>query len=88
VNNSEDSDNCFFQVADSSGSTEIFILWYLFGGRPLGGIAAGDRPPSATTRLLWTSQLSLLREAVASHLQVTIYHDDSSSFARTVQLGG
>lgn len=77
-----------FQVLETSGLTETFILWWLLSGMPIGSIEPGDRPPSATVRLLWTTQLSLLRDALVSKTSVTIYHGDTSSFVRTVQLGG
>jgi hypothetical protein len=70
------SDLATFQIA-TAGTTETFLLWWL-GSSP--------DPPTTTQRLLWTTELSLLRDALTNKLTVTITHDDTSGKIVNVQL--
>lgn len=61
------SDLASFQVA-IGGTVESFILWW-------SGSTRGD--PTTTQRLLWTSELSLLRDALIHNLTVSVTIDDT-----------
>jgi len=58
--------------------SDFFILWWNLTER---------LPPTPTDWVLRSMQVSLLREAVASKLIVTIEHDDNSPFVLYVRLG-
>lgn len=61
------SDLASFQVA-TGGTTESFILW---SSRS----TSGD--PTTTQRLLWTWELSLLRDALTHNLTVSVAVNDT-----------
>ena len=72
----------FTTLENASGGTETFILWFAPGG-------GSGIPPDLTafTRVAHSMWLSILREALASNLAVTIVHPSSSSVVNAVQLG-
>jgi hypothetical protein len=65
----------FTQLVDAAGQTETFILWFA--------------PPeiSAFERIMHTTWVSLLREALVNGLPVTVIHPDGNGRLSTVQLG-
>ena len=73
------------QVLDDLGGTtiqvnattkETFILW-----------SAQSSEPPVRIRVMQSNWVSLLRQAIASNLEVTIGHAENSAIATSVQLG-
>jgi len=58
----------------TAATTETLLLW-----------TAAEHPVQA--RVVQSNWVSLLRQAMASNLQVTIAHGDGSALATSVQLG-
>jgi hypothetical protein len=78
VNNSVGSDYAFFSVAVEGGrGVEYFYLWSTVGLQ---------ESPTVTQRLLWTTQLALLRDALTNKLPVLIVHDDTSAFVQVLAI--
>ncbi len=63
--------------ASAPGVTEVFFVWFT---------AAERFVPTGPQWLQRAMQVSLLREALTSGKNVTIFHDDASSFINSVQL--
>ncbi len=79
VNNAEGVDFALFSVAPAGGGTEaLFVIWFT---------ATLRETPSVTQRLLWTSQLALVRDALVAKLPVIVFHDDTSAFVQSVEIG-
>jgi hypothetical protein len=70
-----------FACVTEQGTTnnELFILWW-------DGLITPANPP-ARVRIAQSNWVALLREALASNIQVVITHDDNSSLVLNVQLG-
>jgi len=67
VKSTKDADFCFFQITESSGTTEYFALWWA---------AIETETPDATQRWLWTHEFALLRESMTSKaIPVHVFHD-------------
>lgn len=82
-------DFCVAYVRDESdGLQEAFLVWVTVGDvfLPDPGTFGTTIPTSATTRLLQSSQLSLLREALCNGLRVTIRHEPAGSLVHGVEL--
>jgi hypothetical protein len=70
----------FTTVAETGTSTrETFILWWA-------GVTTPVDPPIAA-RIVQSDWVSMLREAFAGSLQVTVTHPDNSAEVLNVQLG-
>lgn len=80
---SVNEDSAFTRLEDATGDTETFILWFLPGTG--GGI---PRQLNSFTRVLHSMWVSLLREAHAGNLNITIIHQNGSAAIDGVQLGG
>jgi hypothetical protein len=79
INNTPGSDFGLVAVKPTGGNDELFFVWWT----PL------DRTPATAPEWLTRSmQVSLLREACAQKLNVTIFHGDSSGIVTSVQLNG
>jgi len=65
----------FTQLVDSAGDEEIFILWFA--------------PPeiSAFERIMHSTWVSLLREAMVNGLPVSVVHPDGNARITSLQLG-
>jgi hypothetical protein len=64
-------------VEDSAGLGEVFVLW-----------SDPSPEPPVHVRVLYSNWISLLREAMANDLDVTVVGDDSvSAYTTSVQLG-
>lgn len=65
----------FTQLVDAAGEEEVFILWLA--------------PPeiSAFERIMHSTWVSLLREAMASGLPVTVVHPEGNARITALQLG-
>lgn len=65
----------FTQLVDVEGERETFILWFA--------------PPeiSAFERIMHTTWVSLLREALVSGLPVTVAHPDGNARITSLRLG-
>ena len=59
---------------DETNDFEAFIIWF------------NPSLPTASTRLLHSMWLGMLRQALASENRVRISHDDDSAFIRTLQV--
>jgi hypothetical protein len=68
-----------FTLKDNSNQIEYFMLWQ--------GTAYGSPPGTAQDWMIRSMSLSLLREALAQKLTVSIFHEDTSSIAGLVELG-
>jgi len=79
VNNRLGDDFAFFSVSPAGGGgSELFIIWFTI---------SGSQTPSVTQRLLWISQLALVRDARIANLPIIVFHDDTSAFVRSVEIG-
>jgi hypothetical protein len=79
VNNTTGADFALFSVSPAGGGGgELFFIWFT---------AALRTTPSVTDRLLWTSQLALVRDARTANLPIIVFHDDTSDFVRSVEIG-
>jgi hypothetical protein len=64
-------------VESSDGARETFVLW-----------SQPNPEPAVHVRVMQSNWISLLREAMASDLDVTVVGDnDSSAYVTSVQLG-
>ena len=73
-------DSAFVCLSEQNASTnELFILWW-------DGFSNPDNPP-ASLRIVQSNWVALLRQAMASSIQVTITHGDGSAYVENVQLG-
>jgi hypothetical protein len=74
-------DESAFTCIREQGATanELFILWW-------DGTLTPTNPP-ARTRIAQSNWISLLREALASNILVTLTHNENSSLILNVQLG-
>lgn len=75
-------DFAFTMIDPAAGLSEIFILWWFPGTG--GGI---PQDITAYSRIMHSMWVSLLREAHANGLNVTILHPDASAVVTTVRLG-
>lgn len=72
-------DFCFTSIRDQTTQVEdFFILWWT----PVQHTIA-----TPNDWVLRSMQVSLLREAVANNVIVTVLYDEGSSFANTVRFG-
>jgi hypothetical protein len=79
VNGTEGADFGLFSVSPAGGGQEeLFFIWFT---------AALQQTPSVTQRLLWMSQLALVRDALVAKVPIIVFHDDTSSFVRSVEIG-
>jgi hypothetical protein len=66
-------------IEQGTGDREIFILWW-------SGVTGPSDPP-VHVRIIQSDWVSILRQAMASGLTVTITHPANSSEVENVQLG-
>ncbi len=79
VNNTEGGDFALFSVSSAGGGqAELFFIWFT---------PALQQTPSVTQRLLWMSQLALVRDALVTKVPIIVFHDNTSSFVRSVEIG-
>ena len=81
VNNQADTGTdfaLFGLVPTGNTNAEIFFLWYA---------PAEAQPTTAADWILRNAQISLLRDAFVNKLPVVVFHDTSSAFVRSIQIG-
>jgi hypothetical protein len=66
----------FFALRETgTGTQEVFVLWFF------------PDESTAISRILQSTWVSLLREARAGNIPVSVAHDDGSAEVRSLQLG-
>jgi hypothetical protein len=73
-------DSAFACIREQGATVnELFILWW--------DVIVTPANPPARVRIAQSNWVSLLREALASNIPVTITHPDTSALVQNVQLG-